>query len=106
MACPGCGQETPAGGAFCTRCGAPLGGNAPLAPGGAATAAPPARPRTCVNCHTQMQYVGQPNFRAGGYVGGTGLLIGGWNQLAENLLAFSLYYCPTCGKVDLYYPGT
>lgn len=53
-----------------------------------------------------MRMVGQPNFRVGGYVGGTGLLIGSWNQLAEGLLSLSMWYCAQCGKVDFYYPGT
>lgn len=61
--------------------------------------------RNCPNCKSPMTNAGQISFRVGGYVGGAGLFLGGWNQLAENLQPFSVYHCPTCGKVDLYEVG-
>ncbi|MGA8302686.1 MAG: nucleotide-binding protein [Thermoplasmata archaeon] len=59
-----------------------------------------------MNCKTQMTGMGQVSFRTGGWTGGAGVLVGSWNAAAENLRSFSLYYCPQCGKFDLYYPGT
>jgi hypothetical protein len=64
------------------------------------------RPRTCVNCKSQMAGMGQVSFRTGGYVGGAGVLAGAWNPAVEALQPFSLYYCQQCGKFDLYYAGT
>jgi hypothetical protein len=129
--CTQCGKPVAPGSAFCTQCGArvnvapvtadpnrpapatstpptPVGG-APAAaptPASAARVSPPARPRICVNCKTQMAPMGAVSFRTGGWVGGTGVLAGGWNAAAESLQPFSLYYCQQCGKFDLYYAGT
>ena len=41
----------------------------------------------------------------GGYTGGSGMLFGGWNQLAEKLQPFSIYQCPNCGRIEFYEPG-
>lgn len=60
----------------------------------------------CVNCRVQMRWIGQPSVRVGGYAGGTGFLLGDFNQLAEGLMPLSMWYCQQCGKVDFYYPGT
>ena len=52
-----------------------------------------------------MTHSGELNFRVGGRSGGPGFLLGNWNQLSEQLQPFSVYHCPTCGRVDLYEPG-
>jgi hypothetical protein len=120
--CQNCGKPLTPGSAFCTACGTRVG-----PPARSATASPVAppfqptssvqplpttqvaagvRPRTCVNCKTQMSGMGQVSFRTGGYVGGTGAVLGSWNATQETLQPFSLYYCQQCGKFDLYYVGT
>lgn len=129
--CTRCGKAIAPGSAFCTQCGTkvasapaaaaptavPLGAAvgsaapsppmpAPSPPLPSTPAAPTIRPRTCVNCKSQMAGIGQVSFRTGGYVGGAGILAGSWNAAAENLQPFSLYYCQQCGKFDLYYAGT
>jgi hypothetical protein len=93
----------PAGAAACPACGAPVA--AASSPGGVA-APPAALPRGCVNCHTQMRPMGQVNLRTTGWVSGPDPWSGTTTQLADMLHPFSLYYCPQCGKFDLYYPGT
>lgn len=80
-----------------------MGAAAPLP---AATPAPARLPRTCGNCQVPMQKTGELAFRVGGYVGASGMFPGDFNQLAEGLQPFAVYYCQRCGKVDLYYPGT
>jgi hypothetical protein len=125
--CTKCGKAMAPGSAFCTQCGtkavpspvaaapaAPPAGSSPSGPPSpppnpplpSTPVAPTVRPRTCVNCKSQMAGIGQVSFRTGGYVGGAGILAGSWNAAAENLQPFSLYYCQQCGKFDLYYAGT
>jgi hypothetical protein len=52
-----------------------------------------------------MTSSGQLEFRVGGRAGGSGFLMGNWNQLSEALQPFSIYHCPNCGRVDLYEAG-
>lgn len=67
---------------------------------------PPAAPvRVCPNCKVAMTSSGQLEFRVGGRAGGSGFLMGNWNQLSEALQPFSIYHCPNCGRVDLYEAG-
>ncbi|AAT44015.1 hypothetical protein [Picrophilus oshimae] len=56
------------------------------------------------NCNGEMEYVGDMNFRVGGYTGLGGMFLGGWNDLAETTQTFSLYRCNVCGKIDFYEP--
>ncbi|MCL4438883.1 MAG: nucleotide-binding protein [Candidatus Thermoplasmatota archaeon] len=60
--------------------------------------------RKCTNCGTEMNNVGDMNFRVGGYTGVGGMFLGGWNELAEKTQTFSLYRCSQCGKIDFYEP--
>jgi hypothetical protein len=129
QSCASCGKVLPPGSGFCTQCGSKVVTAAapptpppptPSASVSPPTTAPPSpslplpsaqaavgvRPRTCVNCKTQMAGMGQVSFRTGGYTGGAGLVAGSWNSAIENLQPFSLYYCQRCGKFDLYYAGT
>ncbi|HYA69960.1 MAG TPA: hypothetical protein VEH28_01145 [Thermoplasmata archaeon] len=48
---------------------------------------------------------GELEFRVGGRAGGSGFLLGNWNQLSEALQPFSVFHCPNCGRVDLYEAG-
>lgn len=52
-----------------------------------------------------MTASGELEFRVGGRTGGTGFLMGQWNQLSEQLQPFAIYHCPNCGRIDLYEPG-
>jgi hypothetical protein len=53
-----------------------------------------------------MAKVGELSFRVGGSTGGTGMLLGAWNQLGESLRPFSVYNCPACKRFEFYEPGT
>lgn len=59
-----------------------------------------------MNCHVQMRAMGQVNLRTSSWVSATDPWGAPAPRLAEALHPFSLYYCPQCGKFDLYYPGT
>ena len=106
--CPRCcaalGTETPK---YCPNCGAAL----PPSDDQVAAAPTPSskinRKLTgiCPNCKTEMSLAGELQFRVGGSTGAAGLLLGQWNQLSEQLQPFSVFHCPTCGRIDLYEPG-
>jgi len=66
---------------------------------------PPPPQRLCLACRVPMTRSGELNFRVGGSVGGSAFLKGNWNELSEQLQPFSVYHCPSCGKIDLYEPG-
>ncbi|MGA7861996.1 MAG: hypothetical protein WCB19_09105 [Thermoplasmata archaeon] len=102
--CPKCGVELgPGPWTACPECGTLLPAAAASAPG---TPVPQGRTAvTCPNCKTAMSAAGELQFRVGGSTGGPGFLLGNWNQLSEQLQPFSVYHCPTCGRVDLYEPG-
>lgn len=104
--------------AACPRCGTPLGDPPPLACGNcgmifapkhdlgsvepSVTPSPAPLTGVCPNCKIAMTRSGQLNFRVGGYTGGSGMMLGNWNQLAEKLQPFAVFHCPNCGRVDLY----
>ena len=102
--CTFCGHdlgEPPA--EYCPNCGRAFGA-------GAAPGAGPAPPLgrtgpTCPNCRVAMTNAGELQFRVGGRAGGSGFLLGNWNQLSESLQPFAVYHCPNCGRIDLYEPG-
>jgi len=101
--CSRCGKPVPAGAAACPACGSPVAAGAPPA---AVRVPTPGLPRNCVNCHTQMRAMGQVNLRTTAWVTAMDEWSGATPQFADTLHPFSLYYCPQCGKFDLYYPGT
>lgn len=103
--CTRCGNPVPPNATACPTCNAPFvpAGTVPLASQSPVAQGPR---RTCANCHAQMRWIGHYSLRAGGYTGAAGAATGDFNQLAETLLPFSLYYCQACGKFDFYYPGT
>jgi hypothetical protein len=104
--------------AFCSRCGKPLPAGAAACPAcGAATAAPPAAgpsvpaqparpPRDCLRCHVPMQMVGSINLRSTSWGVVSDPITGTSQRPVDSFHPFSLYYCGTCGRFDLYYPGT
>lgn len=108
-ACSACGADLgnpPA--PFCPRCGHPVSAasfSAPATPTTAPGASLNFSVRTCPNCKIAMTDEGALNFRVGGYTGGSGMLLGSWNQLSESLQPFAIYHCPRCGRVDLYEPS-
>ncbi len=53
-----------------------------------------------------MTGMGEVSFRAGARPRPAGATAGSAETGADALQPFSLYYCPQCGKFDLYYPGT
>ncbi len=101
--CPECGADLGPFTTVCPKCGVTIGpgsGTATTSPG-----TPSQRTGICPNCKTPMTRAGDLEFRVGGSAGGTGFLLGNWNQLTENVQPFSVYHCPTCGRVDLYESG-
>ena len=52
-----------------------------------------------------MTPFGELEFRVGGYGGVEAALLGDFNELQERIQPFNAYYCPRCGRVDLYWPG-
>jgi len=65
---------------------------------------PPPQP-VCPACHVPLTRAGELSFRVGGSVGTSAFFKGNWNQLSEQLQPFSVYHCPSCGKIELYEPG-
>ena len=99
LACANCGYifatQTPVPDADESAAGAPpVGGTGP-----------PSAERACSNCRTALTPIGDLSFRVGGYQGGSEFLLGQWGQLAEKLQPFSLYHCPSCGKIELWESG-
>ena len=102
--CPSCGHDLGAQPrAVCPYCSALLVTDPPAPSDPPSPSAAPAT--LCPNCHTPMNRSGELEFRVGGRAGGSGFLLGNWNQLSEQLQPFSVYHCPQCGRVDLYEPG-
>ena len=56
----------------------------------------------CPNCGQQMEDLGVKNLRFGGAAGIGGMLLGGLNQLSEQLFRVQVYRCPDCRKLDFY----
>jgi len=108
--CTRCGQLLPTNATTCPRCNAPVGapgtpGAGSAAPATAATDTGGAARRSCANCRSAMRWVGHYSLRATA-AAGSATPAAGPGDGTETLLPFSLYYCQTCGKFDLYYPGT
>jgi Double zinc ribbon len=101
--CPECGADLGQSTTVCPKCGTALGPaiSAP-SPG---SRLPSQGTGVCPNCKTKMTREGDLQFRVGGSTGGVGMLLGNWNQLSENIQPFSVYHCPTCGRIDLYESG-
>ncbi len=98
--CTACGSDLgPAPPPICPRCGARIATEA-----GPPTLAPPGT-GTCPNCRVPMTRSGELQFRVGGRTGGSGMLLGSWNQLSESIQPFAVYHCARCGRVDLYESG-
>lgn len=57
---------------------------------------------TCARCQVELEDLGEYSFRVGGATGVGGFLLGGWNQLAEDRVAFDLKICPRCRHVEFY----
>jgi hypothetical protein len=101
--CSRCGKPLPAGAGACPACGAPV----PAAPAPTAPRIAPAAPaRTCLQCHTPMRLIGPVNFRSAVWTTVPDPILGASQQAVDSFFAFHLHYCPTCGRFDLYYPGT
>jgi hypothetical protein len=59
-------------------------------------------PLVCLRCQTPLTDLGEQRLRVGGAAGVGGMLLGGWNQLAEGLLTVHLYSCPACGHLEFF----
>jgi rubredoxin len=66
----------------------------------------PAPQRICPVCPVPLTPEGELSFRVGGSVGASAMFKGTWNELSEQLQPFSVYHCPSCGKIELYEPGS
>lgn len=57
---------------------------------------------TCQRCNVALEDLGEYIFRTGGATGVGGMLLGGWNQLAEGKVTLDLKVCPSCRHVEFY----
>lgn len=106
--CNRCAQTLTPDATVCPRCNAPIVPAvrpAPSGPAAGGVVAATAR-RACANCHAAMRWIGHYSLRAAGRPGEGSGTAGDPGEVVETLLPFSLYYCQSCGKFDLYYPGT
>lgn len=114
--CPKCGKWLPQPGpTICPVCGAALPESSaveglpldasPVTPVPPQPAAPRTDPHECRSCHQPMTAEGELGFRVGGATGGTGWLLGNWNQLSEQVQSFAVYHCPSCGRIELFESG-
>jgi predicted RNA-binding Zn-ribbon protein involved in translation (DUF1610 family) len=58
--------------------------------------------KKCYSCGVGMHFAGKYPFRVGGTSGGWKLLFGELAELGEEMLAFNVYICPSCGRVELF----
>ena len=57
---------------------------------------------TCPACRGEMQSLGQIPLRVGGSGGGWHLIFGNLADVAETVLAFDVYRCQGCGRLEFY----
>ena len=55
----------------------------------------------CSGCQVGLQYAGTKRFREGTNWG----ILGEIGEFFEKSESFDIYYCPTCGRVELFVDG-
>ena len=60
------------------------------------------RKRKCLRCDAAMKFDMQQKFQ----MGQTSFLLGDWPNLMAGALELEVWFCPKCGKVEFFVPGT
>ena len=60
------------------------------------------RKRKCLRCDAAMKFGMQQKFQ----LGQTSFLLGDWPNLMAGALELEVWFCPKCGKVEFFVPGT
>ena len=60
------------------------------------------RKRKCLRCDAAMKFGMQQKFQQGQ----TGFLLGDWPNLMAGALELEVWFCPKCGKVEFFVPGS
>ena len=60
------------------------------------------RKRKCLRCDAAMKFGMQQQFQ----LGQTGFLLGDWPNLLAGALELEVWFCPKCGKVEFFVPGS
>ena len=60
------------------------------------------RKRKCLRCDAAMKFGMQQKFQ----LGQTGFLLGDWPNLLAGALELEVWFCPKCGKVEFFVPGS
>ena len=60
------------------------------------------RKRKCLRCDAAMKFGMQQKFQ----LGQTGFLLGDWPNLLAGSLELEVWFCPKCGKVEFFVPGS
>ena len=56
----------------------------------------------CLRCGARMNFAMQQKFQ----MGEAGFLTGDWPHIMAGALELEVYFCPECGKVEFFVPGT
>ena len=60
------------------------------------------RKRKCLRCDAKMQFGMQQKFQ----LGQTSFILGDWPNLMAGALELEVWFCPKCGKVEFFVPGS
>ena len=55
----------------------------------------------CVRCGVELRFLKQEKIQ----LGQTGYFLGDWPNLIAGSLETEMFYCPKCGKLELFLPG-
>lgn len=59
------------------------------------------REASCLRCHEEMTFLKREKLQ----LGQTGALLGDWPNILAGSLETEIYYCPRCGKIEMFMPG-
>jgi len=60
------------------------------------------RKKKCLRCDAPMKFGMQQKFQ----LGQTGWLLGDWPNILAGALELEVWFCPKCGKVEFFVPGS
>ena len=60
------------------------------------------RKTKCLRCDARMKFGMQQKFQ----MGQTSFLLGDWSNLMAGSLELEVWFCPKCGKVEFFVPGS
>ena len=60
------------------------------------------RKTKCLRCDARMKFGMQQKFQ----IGQTSFLLGDWPNLIAGALELEVWFCPKCGKVEFFVPGS